>query len=639
MSLIYFPIIISFFSIIFASFIFFQVKKSLPALNKAVEITLAVQEGVTSYIKNQYKTVALSAVVLFFGLLVLSGWKTAIGFLVGVFLCAIPNILGIIILVQADTRVAESAKKGLSSVLDLTIKTGLIMGFFIVGFGLLAISGYYFFIGIDGLIGLVLGVSLVSVFSMVLAGIYKKSADLGIFLFKRNEKITSKDDSKNLISSSNLIAENVESSGVAGEVFQTYVLSLSVSMILGALLFPTSIQFVLLPLIICSISSLALIVGSFFIKINRNNNLVNLKKDNLKKIIYKGIAIIMIFSAVGFYFVFSRLMENQPILPMNLYFSSLIGLAVILGIFLILEYKSYKKNKQAKQSARYSEPERETSLIKSLESRIKSMGLPILIILCGIFFSFQTAGIYGISISAVSMLSVSGIFVTIYIMGSVSKNASEISKISEATEQYQKNINPLELLFKNTTKPIFINYALVSASLSLIVLFFLFSEKVLIGGFSNFILANPIILVGILLGGIIPYLFFSYLIKAIRKTSDKFKKELSTQFRQTSSLTAQEACLGCKKCVIVGLKSTFQEMIFPLLISAVFPIIAGVFLGVEALGGILVGLIVVGTFVLILSALSDEKNSIFYQDSPGLIISPIIKTMSIVALLIVAFLV
>lgn len=639
MSLIYFSIIISFFSIIFAVFLFFQVKKSLPALNKAVEITLAIQEGVVSYIKNQYKTIALLAVVLFLGLLILSGWKTAIGFLVGAVLCATSNILGIIILVQADTRVAESAKKGLSYALDLSIKTGLIIGFFVVGFGLLAVSGYYFFTGIDGLMGLVLGVSLISVFSMVLGGIYKKSVNWATFLLKKNEKITSKEDSKNLIPSSNLIAENIESLGIAGEVFQTYVLALSVSMALGALLFPTSMQFVLLPIVICSISILALIIGSFFIKINRHNNLANLKKENLKKIIYKAITIIMVLSAAGFYFVFSRLMDGQPILPMNLYFSSLIGLAVILGIFFVEEYKSYRKNKQEKQTARSSEPERETSLIKSLEGRIKSMGFPILIILFGIFFSFQIAGIYGMSISVVSMLSVSGIFLAVYIMGSVSKNAFEISKISEPTGHSQKNINSLELLFRNTTKPIFLNYSLISASLALIALFFLFAEKVLIGGFSNFILSNPVIVAGIFLGGIVPYLFFSYLIKAIRKTADKFKKELSTQFRQTSSLTAQEACSGCKKCVIVGLKSAFQEIIFPLLISFLFPILAGVFLGAEALGGILFGLIVVGAFVSILSALSDDKNSIFYQDSPGLIISPIIKTMSIVALLIVAFLV
>lgn len=635
MNLIYFPIVVSFFAIAYIFFLNFQIKKLSFDKNKTIQLIFDVQEGSVSYLKNQYKTIALIAVVLFLGLLVFSGLKISIGFLAGVVLSAISNILGIIVLAQVNTKIAETAKKGFFSIFGLTLKTGLIIGLSVVSFGLLAVSGYYFFAGVEGLIGLILGISLISVFSMALGGVYKKSLDLGVFLLKKNEKITPKNDSKNLISSSSLASEIIENSGMTGEILQTYVFSLSVSMILADLLFPTSLQFTLLPLIISSISILTFVVGSFFVKISRFEDLAKPNKNNLKKVVYKGIAIIAALSAISFYPVFLRLMQDQIVSSANLYFSCLIGLAIILALFFIVEHNAYKKEKQAKLSVKSLEIEHEISTIKSLENRIKSILFPVLIILLGMFFSFQVSSIYGITISVVSMISVSGIFVTFYSIGAISKNALEIAKFSETTEQSQKNINVLELVFKNTTKPVFINYAVISTSLSLIVLFFLFAEKVLIGELSNFILSNPIIIIGILIGGVIPYLLFAYSVKAIRRTSDKFKKELLIQIKNSS----QEDFSEIRKCIKVGVKSVFQEMRVPLLTSALFPIIAGVFLGVEALGGILVGLVVVGTFIIILSALSDDKNSIFYKESLGLLISPIIKTISIVALLMVSFLI
>jgi K(+)-stimulated pyrophosphate-energized sodium pump len=662
LSLIYFPIIVSLFSIAFVWFLVSQIRKAPAAGGKAVEITAAVQEGAMSYLKRQYKTISIVGIVLFFILLIAPGfgWRIAIGFLIGAVLSGVSGFIGMIVSTQANTRVAESAKRGLARALDISFKGGLITGLMVVSLGLLSVSVYYLWTGLSGLIALGFGASLISVFARVGGGIYTKAADVGADLVGKVEKGIPEDDPRNPAVIADQVGDNVgDCAGMAADIFETYSVTAVAAMILGALLFPRSPQFVLLPLILGSVAILTSIVGSFFVRLGKNQSIMGA--------MYKGIAATVILSAVAFYFVISKLMAGQAIPVMNLYLSTLVGLVITIGMFIITEYYTSKKYNPVKSIAKASETGHATNIIRGIGLGMQSTALPVLLIAFGTILSFSFAGIYGVALAVMAMLSVSGIVVGVDAYGPITDNAGGIAEMAGMPEEVRKITDALDAV-GNTTKAVTKGYAIASAGLAALVLFSAYAEKVGINGSANFALTNSKVIAGLLIGGLLPYLFASFLMGAVGKTAGKVVEEVRRQFKNIAGLMEGTAKPEYGKCVDIVTKAAIKEMMIPALIPIVAPILVGFILGPEALGGLLIGAIVTGLFVGIsmttggaawdnakkyieggahggkgsfahAAAVTGDTVGDPYKDTAGPAINPMIKVLNIVALLIVAFLV
>jgi K(+)-stimulated pyrophosphate-energized sodium pump len=665
MSLIYFPIIVSLFAIAFVWYLVMQIKKAPVADGKAIAITQAVQEGAMSYLKRQYKTISIVAVVLFI-LLLFMGVPIAIGFLIGAVLSGVSGFVGMLVSTQTNTRVAEAAKKGLAPALDLSFKGGLITGLMVVSLGLLSVSGYYFLTGdINGLVGLGFGASLISVFARVGGGIYTKAADVGADLVGKVEKGIPEDDPRNPAVIADQVGDNVgDCAGMAADIFETYSVTIVATMILGALLYPASSQFVLLPLILGAVSILTSIVGSFFVKLGKEKSP---EKAGIMGSMYKGVAASVILSAIAFYPVISKLMVNQAVSVNNLYISCLVGLAISIGMFVITEYYTSKKYSPVKSIAKASETGHATNIIRGLGLGMQSTAYPVLLIAIGTIISYQLAGIYGVALAVTAMLSISGIVVGIDAYGPITDNAGGIAEMSDMPKEIRETTDALDAV-GNTTKAVTKGYAIASAGLAALVLFSAYSEEVSVGGVTEFILSDPKVVAGLLIGGLLPYLFASFLMGAVGKTAGKVVEEVRRQFNQIPGLMEGTSKPEYGKCVDIVTKAAIGEMLLPALIPVVAPIIVGVTLGVEALGGLLIGSIVTGLFVGISmttggaawdnakkyiesgnhggkggdahkAAVTGDTVGDPYKDTAGPAINPMIKVLNIVALLIVAFLV
>ena len=655
MDLIYFPIIVSLFAIAFVWFMASQIRKAPVAGGKAIEITSAVQEGAMSYLKRQYKTISLVGIVLFI-LLFFMGWKIAIGFLIGAVLSGVSGFIGMIVSTQANTRVAESAKKGLARALDISFKGGLITGLMVVSLGLLSVSAYYLWTGISGLIGLGFGASLISVFARIGGGIYTKAADVGADLVGKVEKGIPEDDPRNPAVIADQVGDNVgDCAGMAADIFETYAVTAVATMLLGALLFPRNINFVLLPLILGSVSILTSIIGSFFVKLG--------KKQSIMGAMYKGVAATVILSAIAFYPVIVKLMANQAIPAVNLYFSTLVGLVIAVGMFVITEYYTSKSYGPVKSIAKASETGHATNIIRGIGLGMQSTAYPVLLIAAGTIISFQPAEIYGIALAVTAMLSISGIVVGVDAYGPITDNAGGIAEMAGMPEDVRKITDALDAV-GNTTKAVTKGYAIASAGLAALVLFSAYSEQIK----ESFSLTNPSVIAGLLIGGLLPYLFASFLMGAVGKTAGKVVEEVRRQFKNIKGLMEGTAKPEYGKCVDIVTKAAIKEMLLPALIPVAAPVLVGYFLGVQALGGLLIGAIVTGLFIGIsmttggaawdnakkyieggahggkgsfahAAAVTGDTVGDPYKDTAGPAINPMIKVLNIVALLIVAFLV
>lgn len=642
-------------------FIIQKIQNAPAGSGKMTEISDAIKEGAMSYLKRQYKTVSVVAIILFFILWFGMNLYTALAFLVGAVLSAASGFIGMIISTKANVRVAESAKNGLKPALNISFLGGLVTGLLVVSLGLLAVAGFYFITkDMKALVALGFGGSLISVFARLGGGIYTKAADVGADIVGKIEKGIPEDDPRNPAVIADQVGDNVgDCAGMAADIFETYTVTMIATMILGELTYPGNSQFIFLPLALGAVSIIASIIGSYFVKLGKNKNIMGA--------LYKGVIASAILSAIGFYPIVMSLDISEPS-PRNFYYSSLVGILIAAGMILITEHYTSKDSKAVKSIADASQTGHATNIITGLAVGMKSTAAPIILIVAGIVLSFSLADIYGVALAATAMLSLAGIIVGIDAYGPITDNAGGIAEMSELPEEVREVTDALDAV-GNTTKAVTKGYAIASAGLAALVLFSAYSQELSdLGAQVRFYLDDSRVIAGLFLGGLLPYLFASLAMSAVGKAASGVVDEVRRQFREIKGLMEGTAKPQYGKCVDIVTKSAIQQMIVPALIPVVAPIIIGYFLGVEALGGMLIGSIVTGLFVGISmttggaawdnakkyieagnfggkgsfahqSAVTGDTVGDPYKDTAGPAINPMIKVLNIVALLIVAYLI
>ena len=662
--MIYIPIIVSLFSLIYASLLIVQVNRSSAGDKKMIEISNAIKEGAEAFLKRQYRTCAVVAIVIFLILWRFLGGHTALGFLVGAIASAISGIIGMMVSTKANVRVAEVAKKGLKPALSLSFKGGSITGFLVVGLGLLSVSLFYFlFKDLSALIALGFGGSLISIFARLGGGIYTKAADVGADLVGKIEKGIPEDDPRNPAVIADLVGDNVgDCAGMAADLFETYVVTIVAAMVLGSLLFSGSYA-ILFPLILGSVAILASILSTFFVKLPKNESIISA--------LYSGIIACGVFSAIGFWPIVSFFSKKLGMTFSSLYVPTLIGLVIVGGIFVITEYFTSKKHKPVQSIAIASQSGHGTNIIEGLAVGMKSTILPVILISVGIWACFNFSpvyGMYGLAIAAVSMLSLAGMIIALDSYGPITDNAAGIAEMAGLAPENRKTSDALDSI-GNTTKAVTKGYAIASAGLASLVLFSAFTQELSnLGKNVLFLLNDYKVLIGLLSGGVITYYFSALSMEAVGRAAGKVVEEVRRQFKEIKGLMEGKAKPDYSKCVDIVTKAAIKEMIVPALLPVFFPIMIGLILGPEGLGGLLIGSIIVGIFMAIQmtsgggawdnakkyieegnfggkgsfahqAAVTGDTVGDPYKDTAGPAINPMIKILNIVALLILKFLV